>query len=97
MDDLIPLEQRVGTSKIDTSFSFAEFIQPFHNLRLKYATLKTMDHYNRMEEQEKEQRKQDKAGTWKSPKDELKQVQSDFSTIQALKNKRRRLNDQEKK
>jgi hypothetical protein len=61
---------------VDTSFSLAELIQPLRNLRVKYLTLQTMDHYNKMEEQKKEELKVEKKGTWKSPQDERKQVQS---------------------
>lgn len=38
------------SKKIDTSFSLSELLQPIVNLRLKYYSLKTMDHFNKMEE-----------------------------------------------
>ena len=59
---------------------------------MKYATLNTMDHFNSMEEQKKAVDKQDKKGTWKSPKDELKKVHIEFESIQAIKNTRSKLN-----
>ena len=35
----------------DTSFKLSELLQPFRNMIVKYQTLATMDHYNRMQEE----------------------------------------------
>ena len=43
---------------------------------MKYLTLSTMDHFNKMEEQKRESEKREKEGTWRSEKDELRQVSS---------------------
>jgi hypothetical protein len=59
----------VYTNKIDTRFSLAELLQPLRNLRVKYASLKSMDHYNNMEERKKENEKVEKGGVWKSQRD----------------------------
>lgn len=41
--------QQRSPDAIDTRFSFSEFLQPIRNLRVKYFSLKTMDHFNNME------------------------------------------------
>lgn len=89
MDEQMPLEHKITPSKIDTSFSFAEFLQPFRNLRIKYATFRTMDHYGNMDQQKKDNEKLDKQGAWKSNTDELRGVHSEFESIQTIKHRRR--------
>lgn len=42
-------DPKLSQSKIDTSFSLAEFLQPFRNFRMKYQTLGSIDHYSKME------------------------------------------------
>ena len=74
-------------------FSLAELLQPFRNLRIKYLTLDTMDHFNKMEEQKREEEKLEKKGTWRSQRDDVAQVSSSFSEVQGLKNRRRRIQD----
>ncbi len=76
---------------MDTSFSLAEFLQPFRNLRMKYLSLGTMDHYGKMEEQKKETEKLDKKGTWKTQTDAVKDMQSEFESIKNIKSARKKI------
>ena len=88
----MPIEQRVANSNIDTRFTWAEFIQPFRNLRIKYTTLNTMDHFSKMEEQKKESEKKDKTSVWKGEKDEVRKIKKEFETISAVKSHRKQMN-----
>lgn len=56
-------------SKIDTGFSFSEFLEPIRKFRIKYSTFGSFDHYDSMDEQKKKMEQFDKKGTWKSQKD----------------------------
>jgi hypothetical protein len=49
MEALMPIEKQYIHSSVDTRFSIAEFLQPFRNLRIKYFSLKTMDHFSKMD------------------------------------------------
>ena len=84
MEDTHSINKEIKET-VDTRFSFAQFMQPFRNLRIKYLTLGTMDHYGKMEEQKKEREEVDRKGTWRSAKDQKDQVHQQFENIQSIK------------
>lgn len=45
----MPIEKQYVQAAVDTRFTIQEFLQPLRNLRAKYYSLRTMDHYNKME------------------------------------------------
>jgi hypothetical protein len=89
MEEQMPIEKQYIPSSVDTRFSFAEFLQPLRNLRMKYFSLRTIDHFSKMEERKKENEELDKKGTWKTQNDSVRQVRQDFASIHAIKNQRR--------
>jgi hypothetical protein len=92
MEALMPIEKQYTPSSVDTGFSLGEFLQPFRNLRVKYFSLKTMDHFSKMEERKKENEEIDRKGTWKSQADSVRQVSQDFAAIHSIRNQRRSRN-----
>lgn len=48
MDEELSIEKQFQLSSVNTSFSLSEFVQPLRNLRIKYLTLNTMDHFDKM-------------------------------------------------
>ena len=57
---------------------------------MKYQTIGTMDHYNRMEEEKQKDEALDKKGTWKSQRDSVKQIDEEFRAAGELRGRRQR-------
>jgi hypothetical protein len=54
MEEILPMEQQYQPSTINTKFSLAELLQPLRNIRMKYLTFNTMDHFDKMEQKKKQ-------------------------------------------
>lgn len=96
VEELMPIEKQYVSSGVDTRFTWAEFLQPFRNFRAKYYSLRTMDHYNKMEEREKRNEEEERRGTWRGQKDTVRQVGEDFASVQRVKNQRRTQREEER-
>ena len=60
-------------------------IDPLRRFIRKYTNIAAMDHYNEMDKQEKEQIDKEKSTLWKSERDSVKEVQSEYKRSKDIK------------